>query len=134
MSVKTPEDLVNEFAKDLTKPVPTAEELKEQARQDSPAMAGFVDIVTKDLVNGEELIGKKAQEAVKPAVKEEKVLENENELRNAFAASVGGAAVAPRTVSPAKVEEKSKEIINDFKKEAEDESTALLTKMLKGLR
>jgi len=135
MSVKTPADIVNAFAKDLIKPpAPSAAELQEQAKQASPAMASFVDMATSDLQHG----GAKAvshDEAMKPAVDAKQVLVNENELRNAFAASAGGTAAVPKeAAAPEAIREKTEAIIDEFKRDAEEESTEVLDRLLKGLR
>jgi len=122
MSVKTPADLVNEFAKDLIKPeAPKPEEMHEAARQDSPAKAAFVDEAVKDLKYG--------------GARPEAVVENADDLKNAFAASVcGGGAAAPSEGKTKEISEKTEEVITEFKREAEEESTAMLGKLLRGLK
>jgi hypothetical protein len=105
----------------LGKQGPSPEVLQEAARRDSPAMAEFVNIATKDLMGGEELNPKTKD--VDPA----KILENAEELRNAFA----GSATAPIKSETAEAKEI---LIDEFKEKAGKEAEDTLQKLLKGLK
>lgn len=108
-------------------PAPTiqAKKIEEQARRESPAMAGFVDMAVRDLGGTD---GAVIEAAGKPQITAEQIKENADDLKNAFAKSVTEQAVSPAN------HEKAEEIITEFKKEAEAESQKLLETLLKGIR
>ena len=119
MAVHAPSDFVAMAVADLQGAQgPSQKELHERSRHDSPSMAAFVDMAVGDLQGVQPVESGKAIS--------EKIKENADELRDAFARSVAAPSAG--------VCEETEKVIEDFKKEAEDEAMGTLEKLLKAIR
>lgn len=103
----------------LGKQGPSPAELQEAARRDSPAMAEFVNIATKDLQG----VPDPKTRDIDPV----KILESAEDLRNAFAKS----AV---TEQKSETTDTKELIMEEFKEKAGKEAEETLAKLLKGMR
>jgi len=114
------EDFVQIATRDLMgKQGPSQAEMSEAARRDSPAISSFADIATKDLMG--------VPDSKSRDINLTQVLENAEDLRNAFA----GSMLAPQKTDHEEIKEK---VVEEFKEVAGEEAQAVLSKLLKGLR
>ena len=105
----------------LGKQGPSPEALQESARRDSPALTEFMHIATHDLKHGG------APDPKTRDIDPVKIMENADDLRNAFAKS----AVSPATND---ISEKKEILMEEFKDKAGKEAEDTLAKLLKGMR
>ena len=116
------DDFVKIATQDLLgKQGPSPEEYARLSEADSPAMAEFVREATHDLEHG------CAPDPKSRDINPTKILENAEDLRNAFAGSM---VPNKKTVE----EDKKEIIIEGFKEKAGQEAEETLKKLLKGLR
>ena len=105
----------------LGKQGPSPEQMYESARRESPALTEFMNIATHDLKHGG------APDPKTRDIDPVKIMENAEELKNAFARSA---------VYPVKSEstDTKEMLMEEFKDKAGQEAEATLQKLLKGMR
>lgn len=97
---------------------PDMRALHEKAREESPSIATFVDMAVEDLQG--------APPVETGKVISEKIKENADELTEAFAKSAAAPSIG--------ICEETAKVIDDFKKDAENEAKGTLEKLLQGIR